>query len=132
MTEHAANRTTLRPARPEDFEYCARQYFEAMDAIIKDLNLDMDAQIAAFRQRWDATQFGSRQSMRQTPVGCKGSRRMRRSHGWKCWPLSVRDYRPQSVTTFTDLLRQMTRQVPPHVGMVASSPAAALTQGVGG
>ena len=27
-----------------------------MDAIIEDLNLDMDAQIAAFRQCWDVTQ----------------------------------------------------------------------------
>ena len=56
MTKHLGNRTTLRPARPEDFDYCARQYFEGMDAIIKDLNLDMDAQTAAFRQRWDAAE----------------------------------------------------------------------------
>jgi ribosomal protein S18 acetylase RimI-like enzyme len=56
MTKHPGNRATLRPARPEDFDYCARQYFEGMDAIIKDLNLDIDAQIAAFRQRWDVAE----------------------------------------------------------------------------
>jgi ribosomal protein S18 acetylase RimI-like enzyme len=56
MTEHLATRTVLRPARPEDFDYCARLYFEGMENIIKELNLDMDAQIAGFRQRWDVTQ----------------------------------------------------------------------------
>ena len=56
MTKHLGNRTTLRPARPEDFYSCARQYFEGMDAIIKDLNLDMDPQTAALRQRWDVAE----------------------------------------------------------------------------
>ena len=46
----------LRPGRPEDFDYCARLYFEGMDNIIKELNLNMDAQVAAFRQRWDVGQ----------------------------------------------------------------------------
>jgi hypothetical protein len=56
MTEHLATRTVLRPARPEDFDYCARLYFEGMENIIKDLNLNMEAQAAGFRQRWDVTQ----------------------------------------------------------------------------
>jgi len=51
-----AMRTILRPARPEDFDYCARLYFEGMETIIKELNLDMAAQIAGFRQRWDVIQ----------------------------------------------------------------------------
>jgi GNAT superfamily N-acetyltransferase len=49
-------RTVLRPARPEDFDYCARLYFEGMESTIKELNLDMDGQIAGFRQRWNVTQ----------------------------------------------------------------------------
>jgi ribosomal protein S18 acetylase RimI-like enzyme len=56
MTENLATRTALRPARPEDFDYCARLYFEGMENIIKELNLNMDAQVAGFRQRWDVTQ----------------------------------------------------------------------------
>ena len=58
MTENLATRTALRPARPEDFDYCARLYFEGMENTIKGLNLDMDGQIAGFRQRWDVTQVG--------------------------------------------------------------------------
>jgi ribosomal protein S18 acetylase RimI-like enzyme len=46
-------RTILRLARPEDFDYCARLYFEEME---KELNLKMDAQVAGLRQRWDVTQ----------------------------------------------------------------------------
>ena len=56
MTKCVAMRTVLRPARPEDFYYCARLYFEGMESTIKELNLDMDGQIAGFRQRWDVTQ----------------------------------------------------------------------------
>ena len=56
MTKCLAMRTVLRPARPEDFYYCARLYFEGMESTIKELNLDMDGQIAGFRQRWDVTQ----------------------------------------------------------------------------
>jgi RimJ/RimL family protein N-acetyltransferase len=48
--------TSLRAARPEDFDYCARLYFEGMENIIKELNLNMEAQIAGFRQRWDVTE----------------------------------------------------------------------------
>jgi GNAT superfamily N-acetyltransferase len=53
MTEHLTSRLALRPARPQDFDYCARLYFEGMDSIIKALNLNQDAQVADFRQRWD-------------------------------------------------------------------------------
>jgi ribosomal protein S18 acetylase RimI-like enzyme len=56
MIEHFAARTNLRAARPEDFDYCARLYFEGMEKIIKELNLNMQAQVAGFRQRWDVTQ----------------------------------------------------------------------------
>jgi ribosomal protein S18 acetylase RimI-like enzyme len=56
MIEHFATRMNLRPARSEDFDYCARLYFEGMENIIKELNLNMEAQIAGFRQRWDVTQ----------------------------------------------------------------------------
>jgi GNAT superfamily N-acetyltransferase len=56
MTTHFAAATILRPACAEDFDYCARLYFEGMESIIKELNLRMEAQLAGFRQRWDATQ----------------------------------------------------------------------------
>jgi ribosomal protein S18 acetylase RimI-like enzyme len=56
MTEHLAARMALRPAGPEDFDYCARLYFEGMNNIIKELNLSMDAQVAGFRQRWNVGQ----------------------------------------------------------------------------
>jgi ribosomal protein S18 acetylase RimI-like enzyme len=49
-------KAVLRPARPEDFDYCSHLYFEGMENIIKELKLDMAAQIAGFRQRWDVTQ----------------------------------------------------------------------------
>ena len=49
-------RAILRPAHPEDFDYCARLYFAGMENIIKELNQNMDAQIAGLRQRWDVTQ----------------------------------------------------------------------------
>lgn len=49
-------RTVFRPARPDDFDYCARLYFEGMEKIIKELGLNMDAQVASLRQGWDVTQ----------------------------------------------------------------------------
>ena len=54
--EHLISQPALRPARPEDFDYCAHLYFEGMDTIINQLNLNMDAQVAAFRARWDVGQ----------------------------------------------------------------------------
>jgi ribosomal protein S18 acetylase RimI-like enzyme len=56
MTEHLTSRLALRPARPKDFHYCARLYFEGMDNIIKELSPNMDAQVADLRQRWDVGQ----------------------------------------------------------------------------
>jgi ribosomal protein S18 acetylase RimI-like enzyme len=56
MTEHLSPQPALRPGHPEDFGYCAHLYFEGMDNIIKKLNLNMDAQVANFRERWDAGQ----------------------------------------------------------------------------
>ena len=37
MIEHLITRMALRPARPEDFDYCARLYFDGMDDVIKEL-----------------------------------------------------------------------------------------------
>ena len=56
MTQNLATRTALRPAHPEDFNYCARLYFEGMENIIKELNLNADAHAAGFRKSWDVTQ----------------------------------------------------------------------------
>jgi ribosomal protein S18 acetylase RimI-like enzyme len=56
MTEPLNPRAPLRPARAEDFDYCACLYFEGMENVIRQLNLNMEAQRAGFRQRWDATQ----------------------------------------------------------------------------
>jgi ribosomal protein S18 acetylase RimI-like enzyme len=47
---------TLRPARTQDFDYCARLYFNGMKAIIQELNLDVASQVAGFRQQWELTQ----------------------------------------------------------------------------
>jgi GNAT superfamily N-acetyltransferase len=49
-------RATFRPGHPDDFDYCARLYFDGMATIIKELNLDMDLQVANFRQGWNAAQ----------------------------------------------------------------------------
>jgi ribosomal protein S18 acetylase RimI-like enzyme len=56
LIDHFNTRTAFRAARAEDFDYCARLYFEGMEKIIKELNLKMDAQVAGLRQRWDVTQ----------------------------------------------------------------------------
>jgi ribosomal protein S18 acetylase RimI-like enzyme len=56
MTGHLSPLITLRPARAEDFDYCAHLYLEEMENIIKQLNLNMEAQVGGFRQRWDVTQ----------------------------------------------------------------------------
>lgn len=50
------SRPTFRPSRPGDFDFCARLYFEGMAQSIKDLNLDMNAQVTGFRERWKVTQ----------------------------------------------------------------------------
>jgi ribosomal protein S18 acetylase RimI-like enzyme len=46
----------LRPARPEDFHYCANLYFAGMDKVIRELSLDRNLQIKNFRQQWDVAQ----------------------------------------------------------------------------
>jgi ribosomal protein S18 acetylase RimI-like enzyme len=43
----------LRPARSEDFDFCARLYFFGMEKIIQQLKLDMALQTANLRKRWD-------------------------------------------------------------------------------
>jgi GNAT superfamily N-acetyltransferase len=46
----------LRPALPQDFEYCRRLYFAEMKWIIEELHLDQAAQEAGFQQEWDPSQ----------------------------------------------------------------------------
>jgi GNAT superfamily N-acetyltransferase len=46
----------LRPARSEDFDFCARLYFSGMDEIIRELKLDTALQTANLRERWDAAE----------------------------------------------------------------------------
>jgi len=47
---------TVRPARAEDFNYCADLYFSGMESIIRELKLDRPAQAASLRQEWESTQ----------------------------------------------------------------------------
>jgi ribosomal protein S18 acetylase RimI-like enzyme len=49
-------RFSFRSARPQDFDYCAQFYFAAMNETIRELNIDMTAHAAGFRQRWQPTQ----------------------------------------------------------------------------
>ncbi len=42
----------LRPASPQDFEFCKRLYFAGMKTIIEELNLDMAAQAVSLRESW--------------------------------------------------------------------------------
>jgi GNAT superfamily N-acetyltransferase len=46
----------LRPARPDDFDFCAPLYFSGMAETIRELKLDMAAQTANLRERWDAAE----------------------------------------------------------------------------
>ena len=46
----------LRPARAEDFAFCARLYFSAMEKIIRELKLDAAKQEANLRHLWDVAQ----------------------------------------------------------------------------
>jgi ribosomal protein S18 acetylase RimI-like enzyme len=45
--------TALRPAGPDDFDFCARLYFFWTGKTIRQLKQDMSAQIAGLRERWD-------------------------------------------------------------------------------
>src|ERR1700730_14340526 len=51
-----AMQITLRPARTQDFDYCASLYFAGMERVIRELNLDRVAQATTLRQQWDVTQ----------------------------------------------------------------------------
>jgi ribosomal protein S18 acetylase RimI-like enzyme len=42
----------LRPARPDDFEFCKRLYFTEMASIIDALHLNRQAQAASFSRQW--------------------------------------------------------------------------------
>jgi GNAT superfamily N-acetyltransferase len=42
----------LRPALPQDFEYCRDLYFAGMKRIIEELNLDEAAQAIGLEQQW--------------------------------------------------------------------------------
>jgi GNAT superfamily N-acetyltransferase len=56
MQDHRTSvQIAFRPASPQDFDYCATLYFGGM-AAIRELNLDMEAQIGRFRTQWDARQ----------------------------------------------------------------------------
>jgi ribosomal protein S18 acetylase RimI-like enzyme len=46
----------FRPAAARDFGYCAGLYFAAMAATIRQLDLDMDAQVRNLRERWTASE----------------------------------------------------------------------------
>ena len=52
----ATAQMAFRPARRQDFDYCAKLYFAGMKQIIRRLKLNMDAQINSFRQQWEPTQ----------------------------------------------------------------------------
>ncbi len=47
---------TLRPARTQDFDFCAALYFAGIESIIRELKLDRAAQVVSFRQQWELTQ----------------------------------------------------------------------------
>jgi hypothetical protein len=46
--------TVLRPARPDDFDFCARLYFSGMAETIRLLKLDMASQTKSLHESWDA------------------------------------------------------------------------------
>jgi ribosomal protein S18 acetylase RimI-like enzyme len=49
-------RTSLRPARAQDFDFCAALYFAGMENIFRELKLDRAAQSVSFRQQWELSQ----------------------------------------------------------------------------
>jgi ribosomal protein S18 acetylase RimI-like enzyme len=56
MESVEATRINLRAARSQDFGYCESLYFAGMKEIIQELNLEMTAQVATFRQQWEVAQ----------------------------------------------------------------------------
>ena len=51
-----ATRIILRPAVAEDFHYCANLYFAGIERMFRELQLNSQAQVVGFRQRWKPTQ----------------------------------------------------------------------------
>src|SRR6266404_6100496 len=54
--DKATAQMAFRPARRQDFDYRAKLYFAGMKQIIRQLKLNMGAQINSFRQQWEPTQ----------------------------------------------------------------------------
>ena len=52
----ATAQMAFRSARGQDFDYCAKLYFAGMNEIIRQLKLNIGAQINSFRQQWEPTQ----------------------------------------------------------------------------
>ncbi len=50
------HRIALRQARPQDFAFCERLYFETMGWIIAELDLDIGRQRESFARQWRAPQ----------------------------------------------------------------------------
>jgi ribosomal protein S18 acetylase RimI-like enzyme len=48
--------TVLRPARPDDFDFCALLYFSGMAETIRLLKLDMATQTKSLRESWDVAE----------------------------------------------------------------------------
>jgi len=46
----------FRQAGLQDFRYCETLYFAGMEQIIRQLNLDLGAQITSFQQQWEPAQ----------------------------------------------------------------------------
>lgn len=47
----SAMRSNLKWTQLSDFDYCARLFIVGMKTTIEELNLNLDAQVAGFRQR---------------------------------------------------------------------------------
>jgi len=46
----------FRTPCPQDFDYCEKLYFAGMEHIIRQLKLDLGAQISSFRAQWESAQ----------------------------------------------------------------------------
>jgi hypothetical protein len=82
MTEFLTAGMALRPARPEDSDYCAGLYFEGMDDIINGLNQNVALRSRASASDGTRGRFGSSHAMGLILVGCRASRKVARSS----WP----------------------------------------------
>jgi ribosomal protein S18 acetylase RimI-like enzyme len=56
MESMTGNQITLRPARAEDIDFCEGLYFAGMERIIRELKLDMAAQVVSFHKQWELSQ----------------------------------------------------------------------------